>query len=243
MAARWLKLCEITEDCEVQIRTQLDEEKVREYAEAMTAGEKFPRPVVFFDRLTYWLASGYHRVEAARVAGLSEIECDVRDGQKRDAALFALSDNKHGVHLTRVEKRRAVERIMGDGEWTRMTDLAIARHIGVSREFVNRVRNSYAPADEGVTKSHLEALREGGKVIECTTFTATETAEIDGVKAATITPDAGGTCEVEASFPGEPEPSAVELDELAVARGIIAEQAREIARLTAIVRDLQEIAA
>jgi hypothetical protein len=163
MSFRFLKIEEIQGDPDIQIRDSLDEERVEEYAAAMLEGAQFPRLVVFFDRLHYWLASGYHRYEAAHRAGRREIDCDVRDGAKRDAIIFALSDNKHGLSLSRDEKRRAVERLVADAEWSKATDVAIAKHIGVSREFVNRVR--HGDRAESVTKSHSQDTSVSGQSV------------------------------------------------------------------------------
>ncbi len=57
-----------------------------EYAEAYRAGAQFPPVIVFYDGEHYWLADGYHRVEAARLAGRTEIYEDITPGSKRTAA-------------------------------------------------------------------------------------------------------------------------------------------------------------
>lgn len=58
MSLRFLKIEEIQGDPDIQIRDSLDDDRVEEYAAAMREGTQFPRLVVFFDRLHYWLASG-----------------------------------------------------------------------------------------------------------------------------------------------------------------------------------------
>ncbi|KGC58709.1 helix-turn-helix domain containing protein [Burkholderia pseudomallei] len=160
MTFKYLKICEITADPDVQVRDGLDPTRVQEYAEAMKLRAKFPRPVVFFDGLTYWLSSGFHRRAAASTLGeFAEIECDVRDGGKRDAILFALGDNKHGLHLTQAERKRAIERMLFDPEWSKLSDNEIARHIGVSPTTVGKYRSSLSNLDsEEITQSTETAL-------------------------------------------------------------------------------------
>jgi hypothetical protein len=62
-----------------QPRVCLDDDVVERYAEAMVADlwdfRKSSAPITaFFDGATYWLADGFHRVAAAKKAGLEEVE-------------------------------------------------------------------------------------------------------------------------------------------------------------------------
>jgi ParB-like chromosome segregation protein Spo0J len=50
----------------------------------MAAGAKFPPVVVFHGGRKYWLADGFHRVDAAEAAGLDKILAEVRKGERRD---------------------------------------------------------------------------------------------------------------------------------------------------------------
>ena len=97
--------------------------------------------VIFQDGPNNWLADGFHRVEAATLAGLVEIAADVRQGTARDARLFGLGANKtHGLRLTNADKRAAVAGILDDAEWASWSDHAIARQVGVSQSFVSKMR-------------------------------------------------------------------------------------------------------
>ena len=84
-------------------------------------GLRFP-PVVLFaegegegDGPTYWLADGFHRVLAARRAGLTEFPAEVQPGTARDALLFGISANSaHGLPRTSADKRKAVALLLAD---------------------------------------------------------------------------------------------------------------------------------
>jgi Homeodomain-like domain len=55
--------------------------------------------------------------------------------------------NKHGKPLTNEDKRWIVVRMVEDGEWGQWSDREVARHCGVSHEFVSRLRRSLSTVD------------------------------------------------------------------------------------------------
>ena len=137
-----LRLADIILDPEVQSRTQIDADVVEEYAEKMREGTRFPPIVVFLDGEDLRVADGFHRVEAARLAGLDDIEADVRSGSRRDAVLHAVGANStHGLRRTNADKRRAVQILLDDPEWTQWSAREIARRAGVSHVLVGRLRS------------------------------------------------------------------------------------------------------
>ena len=93
-----------------QMREEMKPDTVREYADEMADGATFPPVIVFYDATDYWLADGYHRVDAARKIDRDEIDADVREGNQRDAILHGVGANAaHGLRRTQADKRRAVE--------------------------------------------------------------------------------------------------------------------------------------
>ena len=129
-------------DPDVQPRVGTDEAVVAEYAELMRGGATFPAVTVFHDGATYYVADGFHRVLAAQATGAESVACDVFDGEKRDAILYALGANAdHGLRRTNADKRRAVERLLADPEWSQWSDREIARRCRVTQPFVSRVRS------------------------------------------------------------------------------------------------------
>lgn len=124
-----------------QPRAVLDEATILEYAGAMTAGDTFPPVVAFHDGETYWLADGFHRVNAALRAGVVLLPVDVRQGSQRDAVLYSAGVNAtHGLRRTNEDKRRAVTRLLSDPEWSLWSDREIGRRCVVTHPFVAAVR-------------------------------------------------------------------------------------------------------
>ena len=107
-------LTAILTDAACQARVKIRPGVVRDYRRAMAeqigeGGLRFPPIVLFTDGQHYWLADGFHRILAARDAGLSEFPADVRPGTERDALLFSISCNgAHGLPRTNADKRKAV---------------------------------------------------------------------------------------------------------------------------------------
>lgn len=152
-----LAVTAITADSECQPRLAMDARTVEDYASEMTEGAGFPPLTVFHDGDTYWLADGFHRLNAAIRAGLSEIDCDVRKGTKRDAVLFSCGANgSHGLRRTNQDKRRAVETLLKDPEWVGWSDPDIARSCGVGQTLVWTIRKSLISeiSDEPQTKTY-----------------------------------------------------------------------------------------
>jgi protein gp37 len=127
-------------DADIQPRETMSSGLIAEYAALYAEGHGLTPIDVYQEGSQYWVADGFHRVEAARKAGLLEIAARVCPGDKRQAVLHACAANKHGKALTREDKRRVVRRLLEDPEWGRWSDAAIARHCGVSQPLVSQVR-------------------------------------------------------------------------------------------------------
>jgi hypothetical protein len=129
-----------------QARVKICPAVVRDYARAMIqqvreGGLRFPPVVLFSDGQRYTLADGFHRVLAARQAGLVEFPAEVRSGNERDALLYSISANaNHGLPRSNADKRRAVSLLLADPEWSSWSDSEIARHCQVSHVFVGKLR-------------------------------------------------------------------------------------------------------
>ena len=94
---------------------------------------------------TYWLADGFHRVEAARKIERKTIIAEIRQGTARDAILHAVGSNAaHGLRRTQADKRRAVERLLKDPEWARWSDRKIAEAAKVDHKTVGTIRRELA---------------------------------------------------------------------------------------------------
>ncbi len=137
-----LTITDITLDPRCQPRAgELDSGLILDYVEAIQAGATFPPVTVFHDGDASYLADGFHRIEAARIAGRNEIAADYREGGLRDAILHAVGANStHGKRRTNADKRLAVMTLLEDTEWSELSDREIARRCGVSQPFVSKLR-------------------------------------------------------------------------------------------------------
>lgn len=150
-----LKISDIRIDGGTQIRKQLNQDKVHEYAEQMNDGEVFPPITVFFDGPSYWLASGFHRLFATKLNGAETISAEIKNGTLDEATLYALGDNKHGLNMSAEDYRRSIEIMLGHPKWKTWSNAQIAKHIGVSAMTVGRVKKERQP-DAPKAKTYVD---------------------------------------------------------------------------------------
>ena len=143
---------------------------VREYTASMAeqlaeGGLRFPPVILFTDGGDfYWLADGFHRVFAARKAGLTEFAAEVRQGTQRDAVLFGIGANSaHGLPRSNADKRHAVALILAEPEWSQWSDREIGRRCQVGHVFVGCLRWSASGSGNQIEK---RKVRRGDKVYD-----------------------------------------------------------------------------
>jgi hypothetical protein len=189
-----------------QPRGRLDDDVVERYAEAMVAGlwefNKSSAPITAFSSersQTYWLADGFHRVAAAKKAGLEWVEVDIRQGNQRDAILYSVGTNAtHGLPRSNDDKRHAVSRLLGDPEWSQWSDREIARLCHVDHRFVGRLREALTgdiPSERTYKTKHgtvatMNTTAIGGK-FEAIDMPAAPAVQLEG--GGTETEQAGAT--------------------------------------------------
>ena len=133
---------EIRIDPDVQSRQKLNCEVIREYSSAYQSGKAMPAVSVFQEGEWFWLSDGFHRVAAARDAGLQSILCEVRLGDKRTAILFSVGANAHrGLPRSNEDKRRSVRMLLSDSEWNQFSNREIGKIASVSHTLVAAIRN------------------------------------------------------------------------------------------------------
>lgn len=140
-----VRIRDITVNPEIQLTSRgIDSNTVASYVEAMTNGDVFPPVVVYSENGTLWLSAGFHRIDAARFLGLTEIEAEVRQGTKEDAMIHAATDNKEqGRPMSQAQKREAGERLLDLTDWS---NAEIARRLAVNEKSVRRWRNELSSA-------------------------------------------------------------------------------------------------
>lgn len=243
-----------------QPRAHLNESTVAEYADLMTEGTCLPAVTIYFDGSEYWLADGFHRYHAHRKIGALEIDADVHNGQRRDAVLHSVGANSsHGLRRTNEDKRRAVETLMGDSEWSQWADREIARVCGVSTPFVGSIRRPAVAVKQQNNREKSAAKRVQRVESDSTSIKATP-APAPSIPVAAIEPvtpllqdeyvNEGPSAEENAFFEEKEKADreayealvevAISDDRLGEAITLVAKQAEEIARLKAELRVVKE---
>lgn len=139
-----LPIISIRLDGNTQPRNKINSNTVKEYAVNMKRGDIFPPVLVFFDGTNYWLADGFHRILASESIGITSISATVRKGTQREAILTSVGANAtHGLRRTNADKRRAVLILLEDEEWSKWTNVAIAKACGVAESFVRKLKKEF----------------------------------------------------------------------------------------------------
>ncbi|MCI0350742.1 MAG: hypothetical protein L0Z53_15060 [Acidobacteriales bacterium] len=148
----------------------VDREVVEEYAEAMRNGAVFPAVEAIFDGTDYWLTNGFHRIEAAMLAGLLAFDVEATAGTQRDAWLVSRGANKHnGLHRSNADKRYSVESVLLDEVCVRWTDGRIADLCGVQSPLVAAVRAELVASLRILEIDERTAIRDGQEYVVKTT--------------------------------------------------------------------------
>ena len=148
MAGAQVLEIDLIQDGGAQMRVEMSDQTIADYAEEMAGGVVFPAVVVYHDGTAHWLADGFHRVEAARALGRETIAAEVREGSERDAIRHGIGANaRHGLRRTQADKRRAVETLLRDPEWSKLSDRKLAKVAKVSDKTVAKVRSEVLGAE------------------------------------------------------------------------------------------------
>lgn len=121
-----------------QPRLGIDYDVAYGYGDLMAEGVKFPPVTVFYDGENYWLADGFHRYHAAFAQEMAEIAAEVIQGTIEDAQWFSFGANKaHGLMRSNDDKQRAVKAALQHPKCAGLSNVQIAKHVGVA---VNTVK-------------------------------------------------------------------------------------------------------
>ena len=137
----------------LQTRDGLAKAVVKDYAEAIKAGAKFPPITVVQDNVTgqLYLVDGYHRMAATVKAGLELIDAEVIEGTFTDAVRLAIKANAtNGLRRTNADKRNALKLA-----WEHRQELfpgepsheLLAKACGISERTIRRFRHLLTGVD------------------------------------------------------------------------------------------------
>jgi len=131
-----IKLTDIRLDGKTQTRAAIDADTVAEYAEALRGDAGALPAIVVFQEIPVpksgkvWLADGFHRVHAAKAAGLTEIAAEVRPGTWENALRYALGANgTHGLRRTRADVANAIRLAYENRKALGLPDVPSARAV------------------------------------------------------------------------------------------------------------------
>lgn len=141
MKTQLVYLNEIDIENSPKVRAAVNEETVKDYAEAYRRKEKLPPPVLFQDKgeKYFRLGDGLHRVSGATVNGDKTLVCEVREGGFEEALTFALTCNTtHGLRRSQADKKRVVEAALA--QWPKLSDTELGKRCSVDHKTVAAYR-------------------------------------------------------------------------------------------------------
>ncbi len=143
MATKEIQISEIVVDPRLQLRVKgTDKAFVDEYRQDIENGAVFPPVTVFREQNgKFWLADGFHTVEAHRLAGKRYVSAIVKMGGFPQALEFAAGANdSHGIRRTHADKRKAIRALLESG-WISASSRSIAKVVNCHHETVEDERS------------------------------------------------------------------------------------------------------
>lgn len=202
-----LQLKQIRIDGGTQNRVEINNDVVSEYAEELKNGASFPQLIVFFDGVDYWLVDGFHRYHAHKLACIDSADCAVHDGSLREAQLFSVGVNDtHGLRRSNGDKKKAIELLLNDSEWSLWSDTAIAKKCSVDHKTVSKYRLSLGNSQVSENKERTYTTKHGTQAVMNT--------EKIGLKTNKVESDSTELQNKPNSEPESTEPEYTELDQL-----------------------------
>jgi transposase len=160
-AASTLRIAEIRRDGGTQPRAGLDETHVADLVAALANGDELPPVDVVFDGSTYWLYDGYHRTEAHSRSGKYTVQAIIHQGTQQDAQWQSYAANsRHGLKRTNDDKRRQVLAALRHANAASLSNVQIAKHVGVDEGTVRNYRAQMEVTSE-IPKSQTRTGADG----------------------------------------------------------------------------------
>ena len=130
---------------------------------------EFPPIDVMFDGKDYWLWNGFHRYHAARKLGKAEIAASTLKGTNQDAVWMSFSANKaHGLPRQKGVVEDIIKKILRDKVWAKKTLTEIARHVGITQQYVSKIKDKLATMGSRCKKGDTPQDVESYGTTSCT---------------------------------------------------------------------------
>jgi hypothetical protein len=126
----------------------------------MLAGDQFP-PVTLFDTPSgLVVVDGFHRVAAAKAAGLETISAEIHQGTEHEALEYAryTANRKNGQRLSRADVEQIIEQTLRDPQYVSLSDRQLGTLCGCSHTSIGRYRQKLGTYAEVRTYSDGRTL-------------------------------------------------------------------------------------
>jgi hypothetical protein len=159
----------IRTDLDTQARVAINDDVVKEYMEAMEAGDIFPPLLVYFDEPNnrYILVDGFHRFEAhCRLHPNEAISVELKLGTLDEARWASLGSNKnHGLRRTNADKHNAIVNALKHPKGVELSDNQIGKYLSVDHKTVAAVRRELELSRE-IPKIETRTIQRGNQIYQ-----------------------------------------------------------------------------
>ena len=143
-----LDIASIRRDGGTQVRANLSEETIREYAAQMEAGDLFPPVTVWYDGSGYWLSDGFQRVAAAEQIGRTSILAEIRRGSLSDARWSSYAANsRHGIRRSKEDILNAIRQALEHSNARMLSHNQLAKHLNIPETTLRRLLKKLPPPE------------------------------------------------------------------------------------------------
>jgi ParB-like chromosome segregation protein Spo0J len=143
-------------DGDTQVRKKLDQDQIEDFAQLMLTGTAFEDITVFNDGKNLWLADGFHRVLAAKMAGATEIGATVQVGSLEDARLYSYGANtRRGLSLSTEDKINILKKMEQHPLTKGWSNRQIAKHLNCSDVQIGRLKKRMIAVPDGIRRSKV----------------------------------------------------------------------------------------
>ena len=148
-ATRLLPIADIRRDGGTQPRDGINQLHVADMRIALQQDKPLPPVEIIYDGESYWLWDGFHRIEAHIIEERTTIAANVRQGTLQDAQWESYSVNAgHGLKRSNADKERQIRNALRHPNAQGMSNVQVAKHVGVDDKTVARYRAEMQAASE-----------------------------------------------------------------------------------------------
>ncbi len=117
-----------------QPRTTFNEDRLQDLVVSVRAKGVMQPVIVRSTPEGFRITTGGRRVAAAKLAGIKEIPCIIRDTTDEEALILQVVENLQRENLTPVEEANAIKRLLNSG----LTQEEVSKQIGKSQSYVSQ---------------------------------------------------------------------------------------------------------